>query len=184
MLMTGILVAVLLFSAQLPPPAAWERANRDTERIEPAALVGIPDWIRTELVRRRCAIPQPWGATGQRNVVRGRFNDGPAVDWAVLCSRDLSSTILVFWDGSAKSIAEVASTLDATYLQVVRSGQIGFSRAIDIATSVAIRESAGDSGRSRLPPLEHDGINDAFVGKASVIWYWHHGQWLQLDGAD
>ena len=120
--MTGILVAVLLFSAQLPPSAAWERANRDTKRIEPAALVGIPDWIRTELVRLRCAIPQVWGATGQGNVIRGRFNDGPAVDWAVLCSRDLSSTILVFWDGRATSIAEVASTLDATFLQVVMGG--------------------------------------------------------------
>jgi hypothetical protein len=141
--MTGIWVAVLLFSAQLPPPAAWEQANRDTKRIEPAALVSIPDWIRPELVRRRCAIPQPWGETAQRNVVRGRFNDGPAVDWAVLCSRDLSSTILVFWDGSATSIAEVASTLDATYLQVVMGGQIGFSRAIDVASSVVIRKYAG-----------------------------------------
>jgi hypothetical protein len=182
--MTGILVAVLLFSAQLPPSAAWEQANRNTKRIEPAALVGIPDWIRTELVRRRCAIPQPWGATGQRNVVRGRFNDGPAVDWAVLCSRDLSSTILVFWDGSATSIAEVASTLDATYVQVVTGGQIGYSRAIGVANARLIREYQRGFGGLVPSPLDHEGIDDIFVGKGSSVWYWYRGQWLELQGAD
>jgi hypothetical protein len=184
MSMIAILVAALLFGTQLPLADAWEQANRDTKRIEPAALAGIPDAIRAALIRRRCAIPQPWGTTGQRNVVRGRFNDGPVVDWAVLCSRDLSSTILVFWDNSASSIAELATTLDAAYLQVVIGRQIGFSRAIDVASPVVIREYAGDVGRSKLPSLDHDGINDAFVGKASVIWYWHQGQWLQLEGAD
>jgi hypothetical protein len=30
----------------------------------------------------------------------------------------------------------------------------------------------------------HAGINDVFVGKASVVWYWHQGKWLELTGAN
>jgi hypothetical protein len=30
----------------------------------------------------------------------------------------------------------------------------------------------------------NDGIEDAFMEKASVVWYWHEGKWLQLAGAN
>ena len=39
-------------------------------------------------------------------------------------------------------------------------------------------------GGPKPPPLDHDGINDMFVGKASVVWYRYQGRWLQLTGAD
>ena len=118
------------------------------------------------------------------NVIRGRLNDGPVIDWAVLCSKDLSSTILVFWDGKVNAVAELAPRPDETYLQVVGSGRIGFSRAINIATPTDIRRYQQAFGGPRLSPLSHEGINDAFVEKASIVWYWHHGKWLKLQGAD
>ena len=31
---------------------------------------------------------------------------------------------------------------------------------------------------------DHDGIDDAFLEKASVTWYWDNGRWMQLQGAD
>jgi len=39
-------------------------------------------------------------------------------------------------------------------------------------------------GGPKPPPLHHDGINDMFVGKASVVWYRYQGRWLQRTGAD
>jgi hypothetical protein len=39
-------------------------------------------------------------------------------------------------------------------------------------------------GGPEPPPLDHEGINDAFVEKASGVWYWYRGKWLRLSGAD
>jgi hypothetical protein len=32
------------------------------------------------------------------------------------------------------------------------------------------------------PPIDHDCIDDAFLEKASITWYWHDGDWVQLQG--
>jgi hypothetical protein len=34
------------------------------------------------------------------------------------------------------------------------------------------------------PPIDHLGIDDAFLEKASVVHYYYQGKWLQLTGAD
>lgn len=169
---------------QLPPPEAWARANAATKRIDSAAFPGIPRWLTTELIGRHCSIPQAYGANPPHNIIRGFFNDGNITDWAVLCSREQVSTILVFWDGQAKKVAEVSSEPDANYLQVVLPGEIGFSRTIAVATPATIRGYHRAFGDGMLPALRHSGINDAFVGKGSVVWYWHLGRWLRLTGAD
>jgi hypothetical protein len=32
--------------------------------------------------------------------------------------------------------------------------------------------------------LSHDGIEDSFAGKGSVVWYWESGKWRRLMGMD
>jgi hypothetical protein len=39
-------------------------------------------------------------------------------------------------------------------------------------------------GSLKPPPLDHEGINDAFIEKGSHVWYWYDGQWMQLAGSD
>ena len=36
----------------------------------------------------------------------------------------------------------------------------------------------------RPAPIDHNGIDDAILEKASITWYWHDGKWMQLQGAD
>ena len=80
---------------------------------------------------------------------------------------------------------ELARQPDRNYLQNVGpGGVIGFSRALGVADPKFIREHHEWYGGPEPPPLDHDGINDMFVGKASVVWYRHAGRWLQLTGAD
>jgi hypothetical protein len=90
----------------------------------------------------------------------------------------------VFWDGSPSAAEELASTPDANYLQATGVGSIGFSRAIDVATPAFIRRMHEAFGGPSLPRLDHDGINDAFIEKASIVLYWHEGRWLRLTGMD
>jgi len=39
-------------------------------------------------------------------------------------------------------------------------------------------------GGPNPPPIDHNGIDDSFLEKASVIWYRYHGKWITLKGAD
>ena len=106
-------------------------------------------------------------------------------DIAVLCSKTRVSTILVFRGGSTSAVAELAKRPDQDFLQVVASGNaVGYSRALGIANPMYIQDHYAEAGRLKLPPLDHDGINDIFIEKASVVWFWYGGRWLQLPRAD
>ena len=39
-------------------------------------------------------------------------------------------------------------------------------------------------GGPKPPPIDHQGVEDVFIEKASVVWYFYQGQWLKLTGAD
>jgi len=39
-------------------------------------------------------------------------------------------------------------------------------------------------GREKPPPIDHQAINDAFVGKGSEVLYFYKGRWLRLAGDD
>jgi hypothetical protein len=171
-------------AAQAPTPEAWEHADAVTKRIDPAVFPGIPRWLTAQLTRRHCSIPQSFSENRPHNIIRGFFNDGRVTDWAVLCSRQRVSTLLVFWDEQVQTVAELSSDPDAKFLQVVPRGEIGFSRVIAVATPGTIRSYARGFPGGVLPPLSHSGINDMFVGKGSMVWYWRLGKWLQLVGAD
>jgi hypothetical protein len=172
-----------VLAAQAPSPEAWTRADAATRRLPPSEFSDVSQAIRVELQRRGCTIPQVYTAGPPHNVVRGAFRRRGQSDVAVLCSRQHTSTILVFWGGDPHSVNEMASRADAEFLQVVGSGGIGFSRMIRPASPAFIREHE-QRPRSALPEFSHDGIEDVFVEKASVVWYWREGKWLRLSGAD
>ena len=169
----GVLVAASVLSAQqVPPPAEWTGADVATVRLPPSRFATMPSAVRAELERRGCVIPQPFTAEPGRpeNAIRGRFISPTGTDWAVLCSRQRRSAILVFRGGGLTQVDELAAEDDADRLQVTGPGQIGYSRGIVVA-------SPGDIGAHNpiqdelSPVLDHDGIHDAFIEKASVIWY-------------
>ena len=81
-------------------------------------------------------------------------------------------------------MTELATRRDSDFLQIVGPGKIGFSRAIDVASPKFIRDHNKRNGESKPRMLTHAGIDDAFVEKASVVWYWWQGKWVQLTGAD
>jgi hypothetical protein len=166
-------------------PAEWIRADVETVRLPPDAFPDLPGAVVAELQRLGCTIPQPYGAhTPDHNVIKGRFLSSANVDWAVLCSRDRVSSILIFPGGSVDSVLELESTPDANWLQVVNPGEIGFSRSIDVADPQHIVALAEAHGAPKPPPLDHDGVEHAFNEKASTILYWQDGQWIGFEGAD
>jgi hypothetical protein len=173
-----------LIAGAAPAQDRWEQANASVVRHPPSVFGELPPGIRQELEARRCRIPQTDVSDAPHNVVRGQFIQPGQFDYAVLCSLRDTSRILVFREGELARIDELDAQADREFLQTVTGGLIAFSRLLIVAEPVAIRRHHRSFGGPDLPALNHHGIETAFAGKASHIWYWHLGRWLLLQGAD
>ena len=153
-------------------------------RLSPAAIRELPANVVKELQRRGCTIPQEAYTKKSNNVIKGEFAKPGQMDWAVLCSVKGISTILVFWNSSEKNPAAIAPMEDRIYIQGVRKDQFWYSRGIrPVGRDFIMRHHDAYAG-PKPPPINHQGIDDAFVEKGSVIWYFYNGKWLKLSGAD
>jgi hypothetical protein len=90
----------------------------------------------------------------------------------------------VFWHGTASNPAELAGREDLIYLQGLGGDKVGFSRGIRAVGKDFIEQRYQGAGGSKPPLIDHQGINDAFLGKASVVEYFYMGEWLELPGDD
>lgn len=168
----------------IPTAADWSAADSATVRLSPTAFPELSLDIVRALLLRGCTIPQMWGVEKPHNVIRGEFARRGQTDWAALCSRNGKSALLVFWGGAADSVAEHPSVPDLSFLQGVGNDDIGYSRVIGIAGRDYILDHYREYGGPKPPPIDHDGIEDAFEGKASAILYFYKGEWHTLTGAD
>lgn len=160
-------------------PDDWRRAEEKMVRIKPSDFPNLPAELRTALEDRGCTIPQPYNAGGQKkNVIKGAFTGAGETDWAVLCSHEKRSAILVFSGGRfSRQIAKLAEEADSQYLQVVAGAhEIGYSRVLAVATPPLIRQHFATGN--------HDGIEDTFLQKASVVWYRSGRKWVRVPAAD
>ncbi len=182
------ILTVLLFGLVASGGTAqdkWSEADAATLRLSPAIFLQLPKNIVRYLEGRGCTIPQTYLSREPHNVISGEFARRGQTDWAVLCSRGGESSILVFWRGSTKSVAEIAKAPDRDFLQTItEGGKIGFSRMIGAVGRDYITKHYKASGSPEPPPINHQGIDDAYVEKASVVRYYYRGRWLELHGAD
>ena len=121
---------------------------------------------------------------GPQNIVKGEFAKPGQTDWAVLCSLGGVSTILIFWNASEINPSEIAQMNDKDRLQSWGDDKMVYSREIEPVGKEYIMQHYEAYGGPKPPPIDHQGINDVFVGKASVVFYFYKGKWLQLTGAD
>ena len=160
-----------------------DRAGQNVDRLPPAAFPELPPDLRNDLEGRGCTIPKPMPWIESSNVVAGHFYSPDETDWAVLCSIDLASTLLVFRGGDVGSVDSLGTAPDVNYLERNGDGGIGFIRVISAVDSTYIRNMYEGFGGPTPPPLDHEGL-DEYTGKASVVHYWYDGKWLLLQGMD
>src|ERR1041385_1977508 len=159
----------------------WLKADAEVVRLSPTAFPELPSRVSRELVRLGCTIPQAKELATRHNVIKGDFGRSRQTDWAVLCSRERISSILIFWGGSAKSFSEIANISDDVFLQTIDGGgTIGFSRTIAPAGREYILEHYRAYHGPRPPPLSHQGIDDGFLEKGSTVYYHYRGRWREL----
>jgi hypothetical protein len=162
----------------------FQEAERRIVRLPPTAFPMLPIAVIGELQRRGCTIPQEVFSKTPNNVISGQFARRWQKDWAVLCSVHGASSILVFWSGSGSNPSAIAPSADMNFLQGMGGDKIGFSRGISAVGRDFITRHYQAYGGTKPPPIDHQGINDAFLEKASVVQYFFDGKWMQLTGAD
>jgi hypothetical protein len=151
-------------------------------RLKPSDFRQLPVSVRRNLDRRGCTIPQHPRKTAPHNVISGSFIASGSRDWAVLCSVKGSSRILIYRNGSASRVDSLGRMRDSIFLQDAGNGVMEFSRKIDIASPKSIGDRAKASGAPRLA-LDHDGIDDGPMEKASTVRYYRRGKWQELLGS-
>ena len=163
--------------------ARFEEAAGKIRRLPAKAFPELPPAIAAVLRTRNCAVPQPSPDGAPRNVIRGEFFAKGETAWAVLCSVHSTTTLLAFRNGRDANPEALKTGPDKTYLQELGES-IGYSREITAVGRDFILRHYRAYGGPEPPPIDHQGIDDAFLGKASVTWYFHQGKWLRLQGAD
>jgi len=161
----------------------WNDANKKVIRLSPKEFTELPNNIALELENRGYTIPQTFVSTAPHNVIYGEFKKKGQTDWAILCSKDYDSSILVFWAGLEKNVTEIGKAPDKKYLEGIGDGKIGYSRVISPVGKRFILEHYKRYGGTKPPTITHQGINDS-IGMASIVHYYYQGKWLKLTGAD
>lgn len=179
-----LITAIVMVCAETKAQDKWEMADIATVRLTPKEFKDLPKAIVSDLEKRNCTVPQSYPYTEKHNVINGEFKRKGQKDWAVLCSLKMTSTILIYWNGSTGNVSKIGTAEDKGFLQTVDSKKIGFSRIIGVVDAKYIDDHYRSYGGPKPPKITHNGINDAFAEKASVVLYLHKGKWLELQGAD
>jgi hypothetical protein len=125
--------------------------------------------------------PASEAAGGPTNVIHGEFARHGQEDWAALCSKGGSSTIVIFWGKTTACPASLARLEDAHYLKRGKDKKVRYSRSIRALGESDLGDRAGIAG---LKPLSHQGIDDRFVGKSSAFFYCSEGKWKIFPAKD
>jgi hypothetical protein len=141
------------------------------------AFPDLPEAVQLVLNRRGCLIPQSYEARKPENVVQASLKGPGSSDWAVLCSVDGKSSLLVFLSSAPSEPVTLASALETERLQQRDStGALGFNWVIDSASPAQVRQA--QAGMNPRPPLlDHDALADAAVDRRTVYRYYAHGAW-------
>lgn len=189
--MTWLLLALVFAQADEASASTWtqaqweawiEKTDKEMNRLSPRDFPGLPSEIQHDLIERKCTIPQVGVNSRPHNVVNGHFQLPSRLDWAVLCSIDRTSRILIYPGGNVEDLQELPASArpDRDWFQT----GTGFSRALASADAKHIVRHYKEYGGPEPPQIDHDGLEEIFVEKASTIHYWHAGSWLMLQGAD
>jgi hypothetical protein len=178
----------------LPPsPSANDRSQAPSEtapfnRLPPSAFARLPRNIVRHLQARGCTIPQYAFKRRPHNVISGAFARQGQRDWAVLCSRNGFSSILVFWSGRTDAVTELARLSDHIFVQrEIGSDKAHYARVISAVNKdyiISHYQAYKGSGAPEPPPISHQGIDDGYMEKASTVHYYYRGKWRALQGAD
>lgn len=156
------------------------------ERI-PESIQQLPLRIRRDLIKRQCLVPKykSDSRSEESAYTIGHFRSDRSVDYAVVChipARKVQE-VLVYSNTEGVWIGEIIEhgTFDPAPHEDKCEATVGVASPkfiLDHARAYAPEELKS------LPRRDHDGVDVGACEKASVVYFFHQGKWLQLQGAD
>ena len=158
--------------------------------ISPDSFPDLPKPVRDSLVSRRCQIPVP--GADRDNVITGAFTAKGAVEWAVLCSVRDTSQILILNAKNGALVDSLNRSGDSGWIQGNGNKTWLFSRFIAVVPMSQLNVVPVDTtsedvvyyGAFLPKPIDHDGIDEAFLDKASTTFYFAKGHWFNVGSSD
>ena len=133
-----------------------------------------PQPTRDQLPKRILLQLERWGCRID-GAIRGEFARQGQSDWAVLCDKSRIQTILVFWNGSNLTHAELANVIDGDGVHLE-------GRTIRSVGRKYILARFHPHGNAPQLRIEHDGIED--IRSARIVHYFYQGNWFDLEKKD
>jgi hypothetical protein len=163
---------------------------RWVHRVPPDSFPELPKPVRDSLVSRGCQIPMP-GAE-RANVITGAFTRKGAIEWAVLCSVHDTSQILIVNATNGTAVDSLRKFSDLGWIQGNGNNTWLFSRMIAAAPMSELNVVPADTtsegavyfGAFLPKPIDHDGIDEAFLDKTSSTFYFAKGKWIDVATSD
>jgi hypothetical protein len=178
----GVLtLLVFALTAWSPPQDTPGQAVATVVRFPPSKFPSLPRPIASDLLKRGCRIPQKANLPPKSspvNVVKGQFLVRGRDDWAVLCSIQDTSRILVYHGAVPTPIDSLGKSAD---LHALTTSKFGYSRVITEANRRRLRQVASLRQSIRFPRFDHSGIEDNVAG-ISEVRYFSDGRWMNLLG--
>ena len=182
------LIAVALLVPRFSARAQAGPSPDSIRRLPPTAFWFLPGLIRRDLGRRGCIVPQPWDARQPKNIIHGSFTAVGVTEWAVLCSVRDTSQILVYRVASGRTVRIVDSLLpapDRAWMQGIGGDRWGYSRLLLTLPRRTIGAWRTDVDRRAIPqPVNHDAIEQIFLGKGAEGFYYARRWWYRQITAD
>ena len=149
----------------------------------PKSFNELPTTITSSLVKEGCRIPQTTieGNLVSTNVITGEFAKKGQKDWAILCSKDGSLYIRLFWGGAIHCPSEIDIGSIISEKDIVNG--LEFDHSIGTASKNAILQDYEEYGGTKPPAITHLGI-DYGSEKGSEVYYCHNNEWVELTGSD
>jgi hypothetical protein len=166
------LLLILIQGISLRTSAVAAQEVRRSAHRPPSEFRELPPNLKSELERRGCTIPVDLPVSP--NVVRGQFAKHGEFDWAVLCSTQHVTTLLVFWNGSPQNATELLAIPNYNNVSEWYIRPVGKN---------FIEQHYRAYGGPKPPPIDHEGIESGGE-HASTVFYRYRGKWLHLQGAD
>ena len=146
--------------------------------VGPHAFTSLTGAVRDSFAAKRCLVPQAEGLRippDLHNVVSGSFASREQTDWAALCSRADSSTIVVIWGGPARCASELGREPNRMLREGLDSRR--YRRVIDAVDSVPSGQVYATGPAYRK--LDHDAIvaRESYDERA---WFCDNGQWVEV----
>jgi hypothetical protein len=175
-----LVAALLVLHAALA--SAQLRSDPDSiRRLVPRAFRNVPEALQRDLEARACRVPQPWGERAVTNVIQGAFTAARVSEWAILCSLGDTSRILIYRMGPGRTAQLVDSLLpaaDVDWMQGAGGNHLGYSRLLRTLPLRITRAWRTDIDNHAIPqPVDHDAIEQVFVGKGAEAFYYAGGRW-------